>query len=302
MRRPAPEHPISHPSRSEPASAERDRRLRLACADSTFPRLSHTTALAVIRDLGIDAVDVCVFAGYEHNPPEAVVAAPQRSADTIGARLDEHELHPSDVFAILGTSFEALAVNHPDEAIRVESMRQFEALVEFASRLKSPGITVLPGTTFDGVDDDESLTLAAAELEKRARLAGEAGLRFAIEPHFDSVVPTPARTLALLERTENVGLALDLSHFVYAGIAQEETYSLLGHTHHVHLRQAAPDAIQTRVREGIIDFPEFRDRLLANGYDGYFALEYQWEEGPPDFTHVDCITESVELRDLMLQR
>jgi sugar phosphate isomerase/epimerase len=275
--------------------------LRLACADSTFPRLSHPATLAVIRDLGIDAVDVCVFAGYDNNPPEAVVAAPERTADTTGARLAEHGQHPSDVFAILGTSFESLAVNHPDQAVRAEAMRRFEALIEFARRLEAPGITVLPGTTFEGVDEDESLELAAAELERRAAVAGEAGLRLAIEPHFDSVVPTPARTLALLERTENVGLALDVSHFVYAGVAQEDAYPLLDRTYHVHLRQAAPGAIQTRVQEGVIDFPALRDRLLAGGYAGYFALEYQWEDGSPDFSHVDCITETAELRDLMRQ-
>jgi sugar phosphate isomerase/epimerase len=278
------------------------RALRLACADSAFPWLSHPAALAVIRDLGIDAVDVCVFAGYRNNPPETVLADPRRAADTIGARLAEHGQQPSDVFAILGTSFEELAVNHPDAAVRAESLRRFDALVELARALAAPGVTILPGTTFDGVDEDASLALAATELERRATIAGEAGLRLAVEPHFDSVVPTPARTLELLERTEHVGLALDLSHFVYAGAAQEDAYELFERTHHVHLRQAAPDAIQTRLREGVIDFADLRDRLLAAGYDGYFALEYQWEEGSPDFTHVDCIAETAQLRDLMLGR
>jgi sugar phosphate isomerase/epimerase len=276
--------------------------MRLACADSAFPWLSHPAALAVIRDLGIDAVDVCLFAGYTNNPPDAVLTDPQRSADVLGARLAERGLEPSDVFAILGTSFQELAVNHPDEAVRSEAMRLFEALVEFARALGAPGITILPGTTFEGIAEDDSLELAAAELERRATIAGEAGLRLAVEPHFDSVVETPAKTLALLERTENVGLALDLSHFIYAGSAQEDAYPLLERTRHVHLRQAAPNAIQTRVGEGVIDFAELRDRLLASGYDGYFALEYQWEEGSPDFTHVDCIAESAQLRDLMLHR
>jgi sugar phosphate isomerase/epimerase len=276
--------------------------LRLACADSAFPWLSHPAALAVIRDLGIHAVDVCLFAGYRNNPPDAVLADPARAADTIGARLAEHGHQVSDVFAILGTSFEELAVNHPDEAVRRESMQRFELLVEFGRALGAPGLTILPGTTFPGVDEDESLDLAATELERRAAIAGDAGLRLAVEPHFDSVVATPARTLGLLERTESVGLALDVSHFVYDGSAQAEVYPLLERTHHVHLRQAAPQAIQTRVSEGVIDFADLRDRLLAGGYGGYFALEYQWEEGSPDFTHVDCIAETAQLRDLMLRR
>jgi sugar phosphate isomerase/epimerase len=274
----------------------------LACADSSFPRLTHAGALAVIRDLGIDAVDVCVFAGYDHNPPEAVEADPARAAGTVGARVSDFGLRISDVFGILGTTFQDRAVNHPDENVRNTSMRFFEALLEFARRLEAPGVTILPGTTFEGIEEDESLALAATELERRAVIAGDMGLRFAIEPHFDSVVPTPARTLDLLERTEHVGVALDLSHFVFAGVAQEEAYSLIPRTRHVHLRQARPGVIQARARDGVIDFPELRDRLLAAGYEGYLTLEYQSEEGPPhvDFTSVDCIAETAALRDLML--
>jgi sugar phosphate isomerase/epimerase len=283
-------------------SLPRDSSLTLACADSAFPRLTHAGALAVIRDLGIDAVDVCVFAGYDHNPPEAIEADPARAAETVGERVSDFGLRISDVFGILGETFQDRAVNHPDEDVRNLSMRFFEALLEFARRLDAPGVTILPGSTFKGVDEDESLALAATELERRAVMAGDMGLRFAIEPHFDSVVPTPARTLELLERTENVGVALDLSHFVFAGVAQQEAYPLIPRTRHVHLRQARPGVIQARAREGVIDFLELRERLVAAGYEGYLTLEYQWEEGPPhvDFTGVDCIAETAALRDMML--
>jgi|SRR5215212_1496769 len=275
-------------------------RLKLSCADSAFPRLSHAGALAVIRDLGVAAVDICAFAGYEHNPPDQVVADPARAAAEVGARVAEAGLEIADMFAIAGASFDTLAPNHPDAAVRAESLRQYEAFVEFARRLEAPGITVLPGTNFDGVDDDESLARAAKELERRARIAGEAGLRFSVEPHLESVVPTPARVLDLLEQTDDVELTLDLSHFAYQGIASADAYPLLPRTRHIHLRQAAPGIIQARVAEGTIDFPELRDRALADGYEGYFALEYQWEEGWRDFTRVDCISETADLLDLML--
>jgi sugar phosphate isomerase/epimerase len=245
-------------------------------------------------------VDLCIWAGYEHNPPSTVIADPARAAAEIGPRLDSHGLALADIYAILAESFEDLAVNNPDPAVREESYRQFEALVDFATRLGSPGLTILPGTVYDGVDEGESLELAAAELQRRAERAGEAGLRLCVEPHFRSVVPTPSRTAALLERTEDVGIALDQSHFAFQGYRLEESYPLLSRTDHVHLRQAGPGLIQTRVGEGTIDYAALRDRLLGDGYAGYFALEYQWEEGWLDFTRVDCIGETAAMRDLML--
>lgn len=274
---------------------------RLSCADSAFPRLSHEGSLAVIADLGIGAVDVCIWAGYEHNPPDEALADPAAAAERIGARLEKHGLAVADTYAILSAeSFEDLAVNNPDPAVREESYRQFEALVELATRLQSPGVTILPGALFPGVDENESLDLAASELERRAVRAGEAGLRFSVEPHIRSVIATPARTEVLLERTEHVGIALDQSHFAFQTFELEDSFPLLPRTRHVHLREGGPGLVQARVGEGTIDYAALRDRLLGDGYDGYFALEYQWEEGWLDFTRVDCISETAAMRDLML--
>ena len=44
----------------------------LACGDSTFPLLSHSMALAVIADFGIEAVDICAFQNSNHLTHERV--------------------------------------------------------------------------------------------------------------------------------------------------------------------------------------------------------------------------------------
>jgi sugar phosphate isomerase/epimerase len=274
--------------------------LRLSCADSTFPRLSHETALAVIKDLGITAVDVCSFTGYDHTPPDTVLADPGAAADVVMARLDRVGLEVADVFMIVGGSFEECAQNHPDQEVRDRALEYFERFVAFSRRLGAPGLTILPGTIFEEAGEDASLELAAAELNRRAEFAGEAGLRLAFEPHYGSVAETPARALELLERTPEVGLALDYSHFVYQGFPVEDVDPLLERTHHFHVRQAAPGVIQARTHEGVIDFVRIRDALLDFGYKGYFALEYQWEDGWLDFSHVDCIAETADMRDVLL--
>jgi sugar phosphate isomerase/epimerase len=116
------------------------------------------------------------------------------------------------------------------------------------------------------------------------------------------VAETPARALELVERTPEVGFALDYSHFVYQGIRVEDVDPLLPRTHHLHVRQAAPGVIQARTHEGVIDFPRIRDALIGMGYAGYFALEYQWEDGWLDFASVDCIAETADMRDVLLDR
>lgn len=270
--------------------------MQLSCCDCAFPRLSHECALSVVADLGFAAVDVCALAGYEHTPPHSVVADPRAAADAVLRRLEWAELAVSDVFAILSDPFEALAVNHPDAEVRRESLRQFEQVVAFARRLDAPGITVLPGMPFEGVEDDRGLELAAAELRRRAEIAGAADLALSFEPHIGSIVPTPARTLELLAAADGVTVTLDLSHFTFQGIPQADAEALIPRTRHVHLRPAAPGDMQARAREGTIDFERLLERLADAGYRGYLAIEYIWEEwmGCND---VDCVSETAELRD-----
>jgi sugar phosphate isomerase/epimerase len=278
--------------------------VRLSCVDSAFPKLSHPAALAVIKDLGIPAVDVCVFAGYDHTQLDRVIDDPEGEADVVRRRLDDLDLEVADAFAILGAStFEDLAINHPEEEVRRDSMHCFGQLLRFARRLGASGLTILPGTTFDGIDESQSLELAAAELRARAELAAAVNVPLSVEPHFGSIVQTPASTLRLVELAPEVGLTLDYSHYVYQGIEPDAVDALLPYTRHFHVRPAAPGAIQARADEGTIDFVRIRDELVARGYSGWFALEYQWEEpwepGAMDFTRVDCISETIAIRDLL---
>src|ERR687893_803655 len=103
--------------------------LRVSCADSTFPRLSHEAALTVIKDLGISAVDVCSFTGYPHTPPDTILADPKGAA----------------------------------HAVRDRSLEYFEQCLAFARRLRAPGVTILPGMVFHGVSEEASIELAATE-------------------------------------------------------------------------------------------------------------------------------------------
>lgn len=265
--------------------------------DAAFPRLSHSVALAVIHDLGIPAVDICVYSEGAHTSAGNVLADPVGTADVVLRRCEAAGLEVADVFLILG--LEELAINHPDADVRAESFRWFEQAVRFVVRLSAPGITVLPGTTFEGVDPSDGLSLAASELQRRAVVAGESGLRVSCEAHVGSIVESPALTLELLERAPDVWLTLDHSHFIFQGIEQNDATALIPRSRHLQLRQSAPGMMQARAGEGALDLDRLRAQLDAGGYAGFVSIEYLHDEWL-DCTRLDCVSETAALRELLL--
>jgi hypothetical protein len=58
--------------------------------------------------------------------------------------------------------------------------------------------------------------------------------------------------------------------------------------------------MQARAREGTIDFSAVLDALETESYGGALAIEYQCEEWL-ECHRVDCVTETAEMRDLVLE-
>ena len=80
------------------------------------------------------------------------------------------------------------------------------------------------------------------------------------------------------------------------GFRQEEIDPLADIAGHVHLRQARPGLIQTKMEEGIVDFPGLFGALRAAGYDAWLSAEYEHEAGTPS-QYDDVLSETVKMRD-----
>ena len=88
--------------------------LKLAIPDYAFPKLEWEQALRLVRDLGVQAVDIGLFNGRSHLLPEVILSRPSEAADKILSKVRSHELEIADIFGQPGTSFVQRAVNHPD--------------------------------------------------------------------------------------------------------------------------------------------------------------------------------------------
>ena len=275
--------------------------MKLACADDTFRLLEHEHIVELIRLLGLDGVDVCLMEGRSSLRLEDVRADVAGSAARLDEQVRGRGLEVADVFVIPWTDFRTMAPNHPDAAERAASAALFEDVLEFASRLRSPGITILPGIDWEHETPEESLGRAALELGRRVEAARARGVRLSIEPHLGSVAPTPARALALLERVPGLELTLDYSHFVYQGIAESEVEALAPFARHCHVRGARQGRMQAPLRESAIDFERMVDVLGGTDYDGFLGLEYVWL----DWEHCnecDNLSETILLRDRLREK
>ena len=187
------------------------------------------------QDLGFTAADVCSFTGYPHTPPETVLADPDAAADVVIARLER--LEPSRLRRLhdpwrLVRGVRARTTRIPRCASRRWST---SALRHVRAPLRAPGITVLPGTDFEGVPAGAQPRAGRGAAQRRAAIAGEAGPAAGVRAAL-RLARRDARARARPHRAHaDVGFALDYSHFVYQGIPQEEIDALLPRTHHFHV-------------------------------------------------------------------
>ena len=270
--------------------------MRLSCSDYSFPLLPHDDACELIRMLGFDAVDVGLWGAHSHLRPGQLEADPVGWAERLEQRIHGRGLAIADVFLIPHADYAVMAVNNPSADERARGRERFEEIARLAAQLGVPGLSLIPGLDFDGVDHEASLELAAEELSARVEVGRTVGVRVSVEPHIGSVSASPADLRRLLELAPGLEVTLDVSHFVMQGFAVEELDPVLPRVRHVHTRAARAERLQVGMKENAIDFERLLDALRAVDYDGCVSCEYLWiDQGRCD--EADTLSETILMRD-----
>src|SRR5438270_12602415 len=105
---------------------------RLACADFTWPLLPHADVMRLIKLLGIEGVDLGLFADRSHVRPEHVRGDVPYWSGVLKERLAGVGLELADFFVQASTAFEPMAVNNPDPREQAESWALFVDMLEMA--------------------------------------------------------------------------------------------------------------------------------------------------------------------------
>ncbi|MFO0887849.1 MAG: sugar phosphate isomerase/epimerase family protein [Isosphaeraceae bacterium] len=273
-------------------------KIKLACADFTFPLLTHEQSLRLISMLGFEGVDIGLFEGRSHLWPSREFENVQRSAGDLRRRIEDLGLRVADVFLQMAPEFEPYAINHPDASRRRKARDWFVRTLGYAEACGCRHVTVLPGVHFPDETPEDSLSRAVDELDWRVEQARRCNVVLGTEAHVGSLVPDPLSARDLLARLSSLTLTLDYTHFTRAGLPDEAVEPLLPRASHLHVRGARPGRLQTSFKDNAIDYRRVIQQLSDLNYRGWLGVEYVWI----DWEHCnecDNVSETILFRDFL---
>lgn len=273
--------------------------IRLGCADFTWPLLPHRDALSLIHLLGVEGVDLGMFFERSHLRPEVVQEDTSYWAGLVGERLEQAQLEVADLYFAPSMDLTTRGANNPDLSELEAGHEMFLNVLDFARKIRAPGITMNSGTDYGEESRSESLSRSAAEMARRVDAAGEHGIEIRVEGSVGSNTDTPASLGELMANTPGLRVTLDYSHFVYQGQPESDVDSLIEYAGHFQCRGAAPGIMQARFEQNTIDFPRIIKQLQEAEYAGYFSLEYVWID-VWGCNQTENTMETIQFRDLAL--
>jgi sugar phosphate isomerase/epimerase len=263
--------------------------MEFACHTWTFNDLTLPEALGTIARLGFRYVDI--GSGPNLNAPKAA-ARPRQIAAEIREDLAIYNLKLSDLYLMLPR------ISFPDAERRDKDIELFKALIPFAAELKTPGITISPGVA-QPPEDTEAFERTASALREMLSAAQEADLRLSIEPHMDSIAPDPEAALKLRDAVPGLEITLDWADLTCANAPYDSILSLLPHTRHIQIRQAARAKLQTPFERGTIDILRVLRDVRSAGYEGVICTEVLNMPGRHGSVKINPVRESMRLRDAL---
>jgi sugar phosphate isomerase/epimerase len=265
--------------------------MKLSATSWSFPYCTLKEISSILKALGINAVDLGFF--YAANiSKEKLLASPKKLAN----ELKKHEITYSNLYYLFGNTLAER--NLASNKYQKENLEDFKKAMMFCKTVGIPSAMLLPGVINKGQGRKEALAQTAKNLNALMPIAKAAGVTLTIEPHIHSYLESPSLVLELLSQVPDLRLTLDYAHFVCLGYRQEEIDVLAPYAAHIHLRQARPGVLQTKLDEGIINFPALVATLRDSGYEGYLSLEYV-HQNYMNTMHDDVLTETVRMRDLV---
>lgn len=263
--------------------------MKFSISSWSFTHLTLAEAGAVAKALGSDGIDLGYFFGPALDK-DRVVSEPEVYGAEIAASLP---LPVANLFHLFGDDLQDRNLAGP---VHPQNLTDLKAAIAFAKAAGAPSIFILPGMINPGQSRSQALKACAEALKPMVEAGQVAGVDVLIEPHCGSILNSPGITRDLVAMVPGLNIVLDPSHFVAMGYRQAEIDPLSDIAGHVHLRQARPGVIQTKMEEGVIDFAGFLGALRDAGYDGWLTSEYEHEAGTPS-QYDDVLSETVKMRN-----
>lgn len=265
--------------------------MRIGLTSWSLRACSTAEAVGIARTLGFAGLDL----GYFYGPAlskEAILADPEGVAKQVRAL----GITVPNFYHLFG---DTLADRNLADARHLErNAEDFTRVMKFCAAAGVGSVFVLPGVCNPGQGRADALAQSAASLAVLLPIAQHAGVTLTIEPHVHSFLESPALALQLLAKVPGLKLTLDYAHFVCLGHTQDAIDGLAPHAAHVHVRQARPGALQTKLSQGTINIEAMLGTLRDAGYDGWLSVEWVHQDYMATL-YDDVLTETIGCRDLL---
>jgi sugar phosphate isomerase/epimerase len=241
----------------------------------TFAGTDPLAVLSAVAASGYTATQFnlacCGLPSMPDTVPDSRVAAIRTAAETSGIGL----------VALSGTYNMA----HPDRSVRETGLRQLGVVIETASALAIPIVTLCTGSR-NAADqwayhrdngDPSAWADMAAEMAKALVLAERYGVTLGIEPEQANIVTSANDAKRLIGEmgSKRLRIVLDPAN-LFAAATPDEARSIVsravdsaaGHIAMAHAKDRYADGRFATAGQGVVDFGDFVARLKAAGFDG----------------------------------
>lgn len=235
-----------------------------------MPKLTIDEAVATVKRLGYDGIEIAVLPGWTtaiDGLDSAERARILRLVNDAGLTISAVSGHAS--------MLEPDADAHAANVARLHAA--IDLAVEWAQDGRVPYVNTLSGGRT--ADWDDQHLLFAERIAPAAEYAASRGVVLAMEPHVDGLVDTPDRMLEILRLVDMPSLRVnfDISHFDILGMTTEESVAALVpysvHTHVKDQRGRYPDYEFLTPGEGDFDYVRYLRAMQDAGYDGFINAE-----------------------------
>ena len=222
-----------------------------------------------------------------------------QSARRLKNRLDAWGLEAADIFLQVGLDFKPYAANHPEASHREKARDWFIKTLDYAAECECEHVTGLPGAHFETESYDDSFARAVDELNWRVDQAKAYGIVFGVEAHIGSIVPEPGPAEKLVQQVPGLTLTLDLRP-LHADRFARRSCGTVGQIRKPLSRERCPrnERLQETFAHNTIDFKRILEVADANGYGGWFGIEYVWTEWE-NCNACDNLSETILFRDFV---
>lgn len=260
--------------------------MTIACSSSAFEG-SLDEALDKISCSGIQYADLIGINGWNH----IILSKLAEDFDNTASYLEKQLKKYSLKLAALNIAVAHLYLR--DEETVQQRKNELKAAAAFMKQLGIKIASFYPGYKNEEIPRATLLENTAQTINEMLEIGKEYDISFAVEPHFATPFQTLSQIRELMAAVPHLPVAYDPSHFAIQGIDLRETEFLFDRTIHVHLRDAAPDRLQSPTGLGTVDFKWIIDVLRERRYDGFYSIEIL----PGD--EIDQMKEISKMKDML---